>query len=302
MFALARQWKPRLLLLTSSSHVAHLHLFKGGSTLDECELERLEIGADSVAFVAENDVGGRRGVVKVGGPGSAGEMTLHLANSAEAQRWIAAIKHAVLSQRRVSRSYRFGSTLTQHRSVRAGLGVMAQTDGVEPRGDLDVMLSMRAQGLFSSPPSSTASAAATPRPVSPPRTTPPNSIRTASPQHQRPASAVSALRGLFVSTRPRSPSVATLDSPSERPSTDAEDASFGRAGTSLMGMLRSTSISSERPLSPAPLGSVPSTPRAVNSPDLPILRPRRSTAKFFRTKIGSRCYHRYLVAAYMGRE
>ncbi len=128
LYALAKQWKPRVLVLTSSpmsgsgplthttsfssqsqsphslhsssslpQNVAHLHVFKsdGGG---ERELERVEIGAESVVFVSEDDIGGRRGVVRVGGVGGA-ELTLSMTDQTEAQNWIAAIKHAVLSER-----------------------------------------------------------------------------------------------------------------------------------------------------------------------------------------------------------
>ncbi|CDO70866.1 hypothetical protein BN946_scf184801.g59 [Trametes cinnabarina] len=299
-YALAKQWKSRMLVLTSSpssasasqrahtssfsshspfsSHlppstpqtVAHLHVFKSANG-DDRELERIEIGADSVVFISEDEIGGRRGVVKIGGVGGA-EMTLSMAAQTQAHDWIAAIKQAVLSER----------------SVRAGLGAVTHSNGVEPRGDIDVMLSMRAQGLFTPPApavptgasskftfhNGTTSLTATSSPVP--------SLRSSSPQHTRPPSAaVSALRGLFGGNRPRSPSSATLDtsfgSIPERGSgaetASQEDTSFGRAGTSLLGMLRSNSISSERPLSPTtPISSSPNTPRVGSTApaDLPI--------------------------------
>ncbi|KAI0647735.1 hypothetical protein C8Q79DRAFT_951624 [Trametes meyenii] len=297
LFALAKQWKSRMLVLTSSplsasprshttsfsSHspfsyastaqqnVAHLHVFKSASG-DERELDRIEIGADSVVFVSEEEIGGRRGVVRVRGVGGV-EMTLSMVDQTEAHNWITAIKQAVLSER----------------SVRAGLGAVTHSNGVEPRGDIDVMLSMRAQGLFTPPPAPVlSSGAATSSPlngtVSPPApSSPAPSLRSSSPQHVRPPSvAVSALRGLFGANRPRSPSNATMEtsfgSISERGSgadtpPPPEDASFGRAGTSLLGMLRSNSISSERPLSPTtPISSSPTTPRIGNTApaDLPI--------------------------------
>ena len=74
--------------------MAHLHVFKSDGA-NERELERVEIGADSVVFVTDEEVGGRRGVVKVGGVGGA-EMTLSMADQSE---WIDAIKQAVLSER-----------------------------------------------------------------------------------------------------------------------------------------------------------------------------------------------------------
>lgn len=97
MFTLSKQWKNRYLVLTSPgqslSSAVHtptfespwlhragaiergqgavplpwyLHLFKG-SGQDEKELERLEINEESVVYVAEGEVGGRRSVIKVGG-------------------------------------------------------------------------------------------------------------------------------------------------------------------------------------------------------------------------------------------
>ena len=147
---------------------------------------------------------------------------------------------------------------------------------------------MRAQGLFTTPTPAVITSTNGSMPssqngaVSPTATSPAPSLRSSSPQQARPPSvAVSALRGLFGANRPRSPSGATLDtsfgSIAERGSgaetPPPEEASFGRAGTSLLGMLRSNSISSERPLSPTtPMSSSPSTPR-VGHPtpaDLPI--------------------------------
>ena len=100
--ALARQWKYRVLVLTSAAQgSACLHVFKTGVP-EERELERLSVGIDTVAFVSEEDVGGRRGVVRVGRKdGSGTEMALYTADSAQSQEWIAAIKQAVLNQRYV---------------------------------------------------------------------------------------------------------------------------------------------------------------------------------------------------------
>ncbi|KAI0786865.1 hypothetical protein C8Q75DRAFT_769585 [Abortiporus biennis] len=287
MFALSKQWKTRFIVLTTPSPprpigsatssfrastgpaVSYLHLFKG-SGADERELERLEINEDSVVFLSDEEVGGRRNVVKVGGI-DVGVMRrelnteedgrtmwlLQISDSTESQNWIAAIKSALLSQR----------------SFRAGLGNVGQNVGaVEPRGDLDVMLSMRAQGLFPQAPLETTSPSATPRVQSPRlggssngqaqfvdhNLTPPASLsRSHSRQNTQvsgftngtssptPSSrnAVTALKGLFT-TRPRSPSAASVSSDLETP-----DDSFGSAGTNLL-MLRSNSFSSERQFSP----------------------------------------------------
>ncbi|KAJ7288472.1 hypothetical protein C8J57DRAFT_1642369 [Mycena rebaudengoi] len=157
IFALSKQWKPRRLLLSAPSPaaVAHLHLFKpAGADPRQLEVERLEINAESVVFVADADVAGRTKVVKVGGTDvgalkrdwnltdDAGRTMwfLQLTDSVEAQRWISAIKSAIFDQR----------------TVRAGLGSALATPGhgsAEPRGDMDVMLSIRAQqNLAPAPP------------------------------------------------------------------------------------------------------------------------------------------------------
>lgn len=91
--------------------VSYLHLFKSPGA-EEKELERLEINEESVVFVAEEEVGGRRHVVKVGGTdvgamrkemnheeGGRTMWFLQLTDPAEAQKWIAMIKNAILGQR-----------------------------------------------------------------------------------------------------------------------------------------------------------------------------------------------------------
>lgn len=113
VYALAKQWKPRTIVLTSHpvSQKTHVHLFKGTSK-DEKEVERVEVTEDSVIFVAEEKVGGRGHVIKFFGKdvskergGTIGEESsrtmwfLQITNPAESQRWIAAIKNAVLTQR-----------------------------------------------------------------------------------------------------------------------------------------------------------------------------------------------------------
>ena len=121
---LAKQWKSRVLVLTASpppapsspahtasfasqtqtqssaslaQSVAHLHVFKSDGA-GERELERVEIGAETDVYVFQDEVGGRRSTVRVGSSGVA-RMTLSMASQGEAQDWIAAIKHAVLSER-----------------------------------------------------------------------------------------------------------------------------------------------------------------------------------------------------------
>jgi uncharacterized protein (DUF736 family) len=121
IFALAKQWKPRHILLSvPAGPVSHLHLFKG-SNPDDRELERLEINADSVVFVAESlsvaesvvaldapahivkvaghDVGARRRDWNSTDDAGRTVWLLHLATPADAQRWISAIKSAIFEQR-----------------------------------------------------------------------------------------------------------------------------------------------------------------------------------------------------------
>ena len=122
IFALSRQWKHRHLMLTqpigfvttnSTPAVSYLHLFKtsGG---EEKELERLEINEHSVVFVAEEEVSGRRQVVKVGGTdvgalkkefnheeGGRTMWFLQIRDQNEAQKWITIIKQSIFGQKYV---------------------------------------------------------------------------------------------------------------------------------------------------------------------------------------------------------
>lgn len=120
IFALSKNWKNRFLVLSSPTKlvmrgqipaVSYLHLFKSSSP-DERELERLEINEDSVVFVAEAEVGGRRQVIKVGGAdvgamkkeytydeGGYKMWLLQITDQADAQQWITSIKNTILGQR-----------------------------------------------------------------------------------------------------------------------------------------------------------------------------------------------------------
>ncbi|KAI9508402.1 hypothetical protein F5148DRAFT_911360 [Russula earlei] len=241
MLALSKQWKARHVVFSAPvlAGASYLHVFKS-SAADERELERLEINERSVVFVNDEDVGGRRGVVRVGGVdvgalrrelnGEENGMTmmlLQIVDANESQNWINAIKKAVLGQR----------------SVRAGLGIPSDSSGMpEPRGDLDVMLSMRKQGILPSPvkPSfnspedtiklrhtgSSEEVSVTPRPPS---------IRSR-PASPRAPNGVLSLKSLFSvsgsgSSRPRSPSSARTISPNA-----ASGESLGSAANSLFGM------------------------------------------------------------------
>jgi hypothetical protein len=120
IFALSKQWKSRFMILSSTVStssrgqamaVSYLHFFKSSAS-EERELERLEINEDSVVFVADEVVGGQRNVVKVGGldtgaarkemnreAGCRTVWLLQIPDANEPQRWIAAIKSAILNQR-----------------------------------------------------------------------------------------------------------------------------------------------------------------------------------------------------------
>ena len=113
MLALSKQWKARHVVLSAPvlAGTSYLHIFKSSAS-DERELERLEINERSVVYVNDEDVGGRRGVVRVGGVDVGalrrdlnGEengltmMLLQIVNTNESQNWINAIKNAVLGQR-----------------------------------------------------------------------------------------------------------------------------------------------------------------------------------------------------------
>ncbi|KAJ3856610.1 hypothetical protein EV368DRAFT_32029 [Lentinula lateritia] len=155
IFAMSKQWKGRHLVLTSPTnvpsgtshiHVSYLHLFKSASP-DEREMERLEITEDSVVFISEEEIGGKKGVVQVAGvdvgftkdkeqvKGREQAMWLfHISDPLEKQRWIESIKNKVFAQR----------------TIRAGLGSSLPFSILnEPRGDMDVMMSMRAQAIIS---------------------------------------------------------------------------------------------------------------------------------------------------------
>ncbi|KAJ7212248.1 hypothetical protein GGX14DRAFT_564724 [Mycena pura] len=252
IFALAKQWKSRHLILSvPTGRVSHLHLFKSEHP-DDRELERLEIDADSDAFVAEavapsssldlthvvkvagKDVGARRRDWNPTDDAARTVWLLHLATPADAQRWISVIKAAIFEQR----------------THRAGLPSTLAL-GPEPRGDMDVMLSMR---IAASPPSSAAafqtshspaSPDAPPQPPTPtsladtcaaslapsasersvrsvatapaggrslPGTTRTRPASTSNPAKGAGTAAVAAIKGLFHITRPRSASAASVTS------------------------------------------------------------------------------------------
>lgn len=235
IFALSSMnWKNRYMVLSSSTtlvnrgsspQASYLHLFKS-SNGEEKEIERLEINEDSVVFVAEAEVGGRKHVVKVGGvdvgalkkelnceEGGRTMWFLHISDPAEAQKWISTIKTTILGQR----------------TMRAGLGLPANTlGGIEPRGDMDVMLSMHAQGFIASPPLSSPRQLHT-RSQSPSSLDRNYAASISSHRSQatvsKPVSSgpVTTLKGLFSATRPRASSRAATIA-SERPHREHDEA------------------------------------------------------------------------------
>ena len=172
--------------------------------------------------------------------------------------------------------------LILHRSVRAGLGLPTSNyGGAEPRGDMDVMLSMRAQGLISSRnrgtnlnsgPGNNANG------TSNHNTNPPSSpqLKTQAPSSPTsPKLPMSTLKGLFTGpNRPRTPSLVGLNggAKSDEPSllqssltsispprhqnhhNHSHSPPITSAGTHILNRLRGNSDA--RPLSP--LGYTPS--------------------------------------------
>ncbi|KAJ7254339.1 hypothetical protein B0H12DRAFT_558101 [Mycena haematopus] len=180
IFALSKQWKPRHLVLSvpTAAGFSHLHLFKGPAP-DDRELERLQITADSVVFVAESqssDPHAPAHVVKVAGADvgarrkdwnptdDAGRTVwlLHL-SPRDAQRWISAVKSAIFEQR------------TQRAGLAPSTGVSVPPHAHEPRGDMDVMLSMRMHASHSSSVNDSSTPSTTNNPPLPPTPTSPSS-------------------------------------------------------------------------------------------------------------------------------
>ncbi|KAG8982823.1 hypothetical protein FRB90_006524 [Tulasnella sp. 427] len=273
----------------------------------------MKIDEDSVVFVVEGDdpvTQGRKNVIKVGGrhaggggahsavgggrartalaPPSAmaslsvmgapamavqlgGQMDfkvvwlLQCFDSTMMHQWIAAVKGALLVQR----------------AERAGLGMSLQTSPADVRltGDIDVILSLRAQGLYNQPVSPTSP---TTRHGAPPSTAPPVDEPQPSNRGGRsrastttvPSAAVHALKGLFTtslangpssgsgagtSSRPRSiSSVAStpipMASPPKKPTPleeDPKDASFGTRANAMLNMHLARSAPGQQPPSSA---------------------------------------------------
>jgi hypothetical protein len=300
IFSFNKQWKLRHIVFTSppSARASYLHLFKATKRLNdqasrETELERLEIDENSVVFVAEEElVGGRKGVIKVGGidtgivkkelnsshDDSRTTWILQVEDQKEAQNWIEAIKGSIL----------------QLRSMQAGLGSVTHgMSGTEPRGDMDVMLSLRAQSLYVPPSPTSTGHGHFSRDSRRPQTSASlstNSSYSSTKAALQPTAATSspsrALKGLF-GGRSRSPSGASTTDPRAN---DRNEDSFAVMGNNLMSLMKSTnnsastfsSTSNQIPNLPngthgsasildrkiAPSGSFPQGAEALYSPSL----------------------------------
>ena len=142
IYALSKQWKARYIMLSSTpansriqAPVSYLHVFKSAGP-EERELERLEINEESVVFVADEEVGARKGVVKVGGVEVGGAhkdlddgramWLLQIANPLEAQKWITAIKSAILGQRCAHFAFNLYHRHLTSKPVRCGQALVFQ--------------------------------------------------------------------------------------------------------------------------------------------------------------------------------
>ncbi|KAL0581036.1 hypothetical protein V5O48_001030 [Marasmius crinis-equi] len=317
IFALSKQWKTRFVVLTtpptspiptlparSNPSPSYLHLFKSAASEDR-EFERLEINEDSVVFVSEEDVGGRKHVIKVGGV-DVGALRkdlnheesgrtmwfLQINDSAEAQKWITNIKSAILNQRCEHSYISAMPVLTLgifNRAVRAGLGQHSNSSGVgvvEPRGDMDVMLSIRAQGMVGTPVSSPSSerpgSAGSQKPYAPSVSSVRSQPNGNSLGHSNGAGAVSAIKGLFTGggNRPRSSSRATsLSSDPDQEdgrresvvSSTGSSSNYSKGGNTLMSLLRSNTIESAQAPNSTGHASSLSAPVPIPSPTSPHL-------------------------------
>lgn len=134
-------------------------------------------------------------------------------------------------------------------AVRAGLlPAVTPSFGVnEPRGDIDVMLSMRAQGFFTSPINSNARHSTPPSAVAQAEKNYASSISERSVRSQaslpKGPITVSTIKGLFSASRPRSGSRATsIDTTKphqQQHDQNEEKDTFSSKGNNLMSMLRS---------------------------------------------------------------
>ncbi|KIO19710.1 hypothetical protein M407DRAFT_222281 [Tulasnella calospora MUT 4182] len=277
---------------------SHLHLFRNFAS-EEKELERMKIDEDSVVFVVEDDpvTQGRKNVIRIGGrhaggggshsavggrttrlappsamaslsvmgaPAMAVQMggqldfkvvwLLQCPDSQTMHQWIASVKGALLVQR----------------AERAGLGMSMQSGpGDRLTGDIDVILSLRAQGYMNQPSSPTSPTRYVTSPVSASSVAPPvedlhqpvtrGGRSRSSTTTNAPSAAVNALKGLFTSSvangptngtggglasRPRSiSSVAStpipMASPVKKPTPleeDPKDSSFGTRANAMLNM------------------------------------------------------------------
>ncbi|KAL5519942.1 hypothetical protein ACEPAG_1602 [Sanghuangporus baumii] len=292
LLSFSRQWRTRTIVLTGPPRpkspsfrgfrpftpperlpsVYHLHLFKSLGP-DERELQRLEVNEDSVVFVADEEIAGKRSVVKVGGIDVGSKKRelnveencqilwfLVIADPSEAQDWISTLKSAVLDQR----------------AEKAGFAM--PTDSLSssgPKGDLDVMLTMRAHDVASTVrahahlPSRTSHEENRARNSDSPTPT----TRSWSSERRRPISPsgrMVSLKGLFsVPGRTRSMlHGSTSRNEEESPTSPVDTPSFTLCGAEMLSMSRPTNVdaTSSNPK------SAPSSP-VVAAQALPVPNP-----------------------------
>ena len=276
IFAVTKNWKLRYIMLTapltvvaggSEPAVSYLHLFKSAAA-GETEIERLEINEDSVVFIAEDDVAGRKYVVKVGGRVAGGPKKnqvieeggkvmwlLQIYESEISQRWISTIKSLILGQRYAFTIWHLPKLDFVTRTIRAGLAIPTSAGSyAEPRGDMDVMLSIRQQGIVAAPAPARQSTSS-PQPVAPEgnyaSSISSQSLKSQATGPRTPTSSTSAsgFRSLF-SSRPRATSRATsLDSERESDSYPSMNHMLSKMRPGTADSKRSTDRSFMPPLS-----------------------------------------------------
>ncbi|EJC97901.1 uncharacterized protein FOMMEDRAFT_171307 [Fomitiporia mediterranea MF3/22] len=285
----SRQWRSRTIVMTSpphskppslsgfrsmapdevSSSIYYLHLFKS-SGADEKELERLEVNESSVVFVAEEEVAGKRSVVKVGGMDAGGKKKevnveeacqtmwlLSIADMDEAQTWITTLKNAVLDQR----------------AEKAGIAKATQPSAPGPKGDLDVMLTLRAQEVASTVRQHAQRSSKTLHEEIRARNSesPAPTVKSWSGETRpsSPSGRMMSLKSLFsVPGRSRSLSHGTNRS-EDSPTTPVDPPSFTSRGTTLLDMIRPMSGNSTTGIAEADSKSAPSSP-ITTSQNLPV--------------------------------
>ncbi|KIY44798.1 hypothetical protein FISHEDRAFT_77206 [Fistulina hepatica ATCC 64428] len=249
----------------SQSHIpprAFVHVFRTKMN-EETELERLEITEESAAYIAEGDIGGKKGVVKIegvivrapdlsaafGAVNAPERVTwfFHVSDPDMKQKLITAVKSIVHQQRAVR-----AGTLTKNGSDSPMLSTRVQRTPTQPSYPMPSpktpkpdMSPARSSHPYASLSVSSSYQMASqhqsqPQPQSQPSLTvqrPPRPMSMAS--STRSTTAVSALRGFF--GRPRSPSI---DSAVVSREDAGDDESFGHTDVNLMSLVNPTGSTS----------------------------------------------------------